>query len=212
MRKPLILIGGGGHCKSCIDVIEREGIYHIEGILDAVAEPGSKVLHYPVLGNDALIPSLIDRQHYFLITVGQIKSSEVRRKIYEQLVQQKAKLAIVVSPTATVSRYAEIGEGSIIMNDANVNAGSIVGNNVILNSGCLLEHDVVIADHVHVSTHAVLNGEVKIGEGSFVGSNSVLNQEVSIGKNVIIGSGAVVISDLIEPGTYHGVPAKRVNP
>lgn len=211
MRKPLILIGGGGHCKSCIDVIEREGIYHIEGILDSSAEPGTKLLHYPVIGNDELIPSFVAKEFYFLITVGQIKSSGVRRKIYDLLVRQNAKLAIVVSPTATVSRYAEIGDGSIIMNDANVNAGSIVGKNVILNSGCLLEHDVIVEDHVHISTHAVLNGEVKIGEGSFIGSNSVLNQEVKIGKNIIIGSGAVVISDINEPGTYHGVPAKRMN-
>jgi len=32
--KPIILIGGGGHCLSCIDVIEQTGLYQIIGILD----------------------------------------------------------------------------------------------------------------------------------------------------------------------------------
>lgn len=33
MNKPLILIGGGGHCKSVIDVVESAG-YTILGIMD----------------------------------------------------------------------------------------------------------------------------------------------------------------------------------
>jgi hypothetical protein len=30
----IFLIGGGRHCKSCIDVIEQEGLFDIAGILD----------------------------------------------------------------------------------------------------------------------------------------------------------------------------------
>ena len=32
--KEIILIGGGGHCKSVIDVIESEGQFEIVGIVD----------------------------------------------------------------------------------------------------------------------------------------------------------------------------------
>ncbi|RYE58032.1 MAG: acetyltransferase, partial [Sphingobacteriales bacterium] len=199
------------HCKSCIDVIEGEGKFAIEGILDASLKVGTQVLGYTVLGNDDLIPSLIDKGCYFLITVGQIKSGVVRKKIYERLIEYKAKLAIIISSAAIVSKHAEIGDGSIVMNGAIVNAGAVLGNNIILNTGCLVEHDVSIDNHVHLSTHAVLNGGVKIGEGSFIGSNSVVNQEVKIGKNVIVASGAVVISDLPEPGIYYGVPAKKMD-
>lgn len=211
MTKSLILLGGGGHCKSCIDVIEGEGQFTIEGILDAGLKVGTQVLGYPVLGNDDLIPSFIDKGFYFLITVGQIKSGVVRKRIYERLIAYKAKMATIISSTAIVSKHAEIGHGSIVMHGAIVNAGAIVGSNIILNTGCLVEHEVTIDNHVHVSTHAVLNGGVKIGEGSFIGSNSVVNQEVKIGKNVIVASGAVVISDLSEPGIYYGVPAKKMN-
>ena len=32
--KNIVLIGGGGHCKSCIDVIEMEKKYKILGLVD----------------------------------------------------------------------------------------------------------------------------------------------------------------------------------
>ncbi len=59
MKHPIILIGGGGHCKSCIDVIESEGKFQIKGIIDLPSELGNKVLGYPVIGNDDDIDSFV---------------------------------------------------------------------------------------------------------------------------------------------------------
>ncbi len=48
--KKIILIGGGGHCVSCIDVIEREKKFKILGLVD---NNKKKLLFgYKVLGND----------------------------------------------------------------------------------------------------------------------------------------------------------------
>ena len=33
--KDLILLGAGGHAKSCIDAVEAGGVYHIVGLIDA---------------------------------------------------------------------------------------------------------------------------------------------------------------------------------
>jgi len=33
MKEQIILIGGGGHCKSCIDVIEQKGRFAIAGTI-----------------------------------------------------------------------------------------------------------------------------------------------------------------------------------
>ena len=53
MKEQIILIGGGGHCKSCIDVIEQEGRFEIAGIVEKPDKVGEKVLGYPVIGTDA---------------------------------------------------------------------------------------------------------------------------------------------------------------
>ena len=40
----LLLIGAGGHCRSCIDVIEQEGRFRIAGVVDKVGEAESSKL------------------------------------------------------------------------------------------------------------------------------------------------------------------------
>ena len=108
--KELYLIGGGGHCKSCIDVIELEGKFTIKGIFDKKENIGKNVLGYPIVGSDEDIAKYISSQSYFLITVGQIKSPDIRIAIFENLKKQKANMAIVISPRAYVSKHAQIGE------------------------------------------------------------------------------------------------------
>ena len=50
--KEIILVGGGGHCKSVIDVIEQEAKYKIAGIIDKKELIGSNVLGYKIIGCD----------------------------------------------------------------------------------------------------------------------------------------------------------------
>jgi sugar O-acyltransferase (sialic acid O-acetyltransferase NeuD family) len=210
MRK-LILIGGGGHCKSCIDVIEAEGKYKIEGILDVTDSVGSNVLGYTIKGDDTLIDQHIEQGFDFLITIGQIKSAEKRKALYHLIKSKKGNLATVLSPSAIISKHSIIGEGTIVMNGVHINCGAKVGNNAILNTGCLIEHDVVVGDHVHVSTHAVINGGAIIRSDCFIGSNAVINQEIVIKGDAVIGAGSVVIANVDESGIYAGNPAKRLS-
>ena len=118
----LILLGGGGHCKSCIDVIEQEGNYTIAGILDKKELTGQKILAYEFIGSDADINKLVDKGYFFLITVGHIKTSSIRKKLSSLLSESNAQMATIISPRAYVSKYADIGKGTIIMHDALVNA------------------------------------------------------------------------------------------
>ena len=178
MKKKLILIGGGGHCRSCIDVIEQYEENEIVGILDKQEFMGQTVLNYEVIGTDAQIKNLSDKGYHFLITVGQIRSSQIRQKIYNELRICNASLATVISPRAYVSKHAVIEGGTIIMHDVLVNAGVHIGKNCIINSKSLLEHDVVVKDHCHISTAAVLNGSVVVHEGTFFGSNAVCKENV----------------------------------
>lgn len=156
--KDLYLIGGGGHCRSCIDVIELEGKFRIKGIFDMQENVGKSVLGYPIIANDTEIGKYISDNSYFLITIGQIKTSETRVKFYNQLKNLNAKLATIVSPRSHVSNHARIGPGTIVLHDVLVNSNVEVGDNCILNTKCLLEHDVKVGNHCHISTASVVNG------------------------------------------------------
>jgi len=195
MKKPLILIGGGGHCKACIDVIEQEGRYQIAGIIDTKERIGSEVLGYPIVGTDEEIMPLA-ANHSFLVTVGQIKSPTTRVTIFNKLKVAGAQIATIVSPLAHLSSHACLGEGCIVMHGAIVNAGAAIGNNCIINSHALVEHEAVIDDHCHLATGAIINGGAKIGTGSFVGSRAMIREGITVGAQVIVGGGVTVLRDI----------------
>ena len=195
MKPDIILIGGGGHCKSCIDVIEQENKYAIAGIVDRPGEKGHKALGYPISACDEDIPGLA-RQFYFIITLGQIKSAKKRTRLYRELKEYGATLPTIISPHAYVSPHTEIGQGTIVMHGATVNVGARVGANCIINSHALIEHDAIIHDHCHISTGAIINGGVEIGEQTFIGSRAMVREGVTVGEQVIVGGGGMVLRDI----------------
>ncbi|MFH2067769.1 MAG: NeuD/PglB/VioB family sugar acetyltransferase [Pseudomonadota bacterium] len=189
MREKIILIGGGGHCKSCIDVIEQDGTYRIEGIVDIPEKLHQKIMGYEVIATDEHLSELANDYENFFITIGQIKSPDKRIQLFNALQQLGVKMPVIISPLAYVSNHAVIGDGTIIMHHALVNAGAGIGCNCIINSKALIEHDAVIGDHCHISTAAVINGGVKIGTGSFLGSNTVCKEYIEISEGAVIGCG-----------------------
>jgi sugar O-acyltransferase (sialic acid O-acetyltransferase NeuD family) len=188
----LILIGAGGHARSCIDVIEQQGQYQIAGLIGMPDEVLTKHLGYVIIGTDSNLPELAKNYRYALITIGQIQTAEHRILLYQQALQFGFQLPIIIAPTAHVSRHAVLGAGTIVMHGAIVNAGAKVGNNCIINTLALLEHDTIVEDHCHIATSATLNGDVAVGAGSFVGSGSVIKEGVAIGKDCRVGIGLTV--------------------
>ena len=190
MKPKLILIGGGGHCKSCIDVIEQENKFIIAGVID-VNTSISDLLGYPLLGHDEDLAMLKLSYDYALITTGQIKTPAIRIRLLDYAKSLGFKLPTIISPRAYVSKHAKIGNGTIVMHDALINAGAIVGNNCIINTKALIEHDAVIEDNCHISTGAIINGGVNVKQGSFVGSNAVTKESIQTNENDFIKAGAV---------------------
>jgi len=190
--KEIILIGGGGHCKSVIDVIEEEGTFEIAGIVDVPELLGSIVLGYKVIGTDRDLSHLSKKYKNALITIGQIKSPDTRIKLYEATKEAGFVLPSIVSPRAYISKHSNLGEGSIIMHDALINADVEIGNNCIINTKALVEHDSKIGNHCHISTNAVLNGGVRVGSGSFIGSGTVIKEGSSIKLNSVLTAGSII--------------------
>lgn len=204
MKPELILVGGGGHCRSVIDAIEEAGQFKIAGIVDIKENVGRKVFDYPIIGSDDDLERLAMKYTFFLVTVGQIKTCVPRFRIYEMLKNMGAVMASIVSPTAYVSKHAYIGPGTVVLHGATVNAGAVIGENCIINSHALVEHDVVIGSHCHISTGAIVNGGTKVGNRTFIGSRSVLRQEIEIGKGCVVQAGSLVFKDIRSDSVFKG--------
>lgn len=207
MYRPLILLGGGGHCKSVIDAAESAG-YLILGVLDMPKDFGKEILPgHKVIGTDDDIPSYVDKAD-FIITVGFIKNPAIRIKLYNKVKESGGKLATVIASTAHVSKYASLGEGTVVMHQAVVNAGVKIGDNCIINTFSNIEHDATVGNQCHISTGTMVNGDCRIGERVFMGSQSVLANGIEVADDVIIGAGSVVCKSIKQKGVYIGNPAK----
>ena len=194
----IILIGTGGHARSCIDVIELTGQYQIAGLVEKVDFQTVENLGYPTIGTDDDLPELRKKFKNAIITVGQIQSAGIRVKLFNLLSDLDYQLPVIVSPRAHVSSRRNIGAGTIIMHDVLVNANAKIGQNCIINTKALIEHDVEVSDHCHIATGAIVNGGVTIGYESFIGSAAVTKHSISIGEKCVIGAGCIIKTD-VEP-------------
>jgi len=192
----ILLIGAGGHARSCIDVLEEENQFEIAGLIEKGESISNESLGYPIMGTDDDLKVLRQQYKNALVTVGQIKSPAIRVKLYQSLIELDFTLPTIISPKAYVSKHAQIGEGSIVMHGVIINANAKIGNNCIINNKTLIEHDAEIGDHCHIATGAIINGAVSVGDKTFVGSGVVTKQSISIGNNCIIGAGVFLKNDI----------------
>ncbi len=213
MREKLVLIGGGGHTKSCIDVIQEEGRFDIVGIVENPDYPapghGSQVLGYQVIGTDDDLPGLVKTYGNFLITIGQIYKPVARIRLFEKIRALGGHFPVIISPHAYVSPTALVGPGTIVMHHAVINTEARVGMNCIINTGALIEHEAVTGDHCHISTYAIVNGQCTVGSCTFIGSRTVLSNNISIPDDTVISAGSVVLRSIELPGTYIGNPLQK---
>lgn len=207
--KKLLLIGGGGHCKSCIDVIELTKKFQIIGIIDQEAMLNTTVLGYPVIGTDDSILNFKNEADYFFVSLGKITHSLKRKELFIFLEKNNLNIPTIISPSALVSNHAVIQSGTIIMHHAIVNANAHIGKNCIINSKALIEHDATIDSHSHISTGTIVNGNATIKENCFIGSNSTVNLGVTIHENSIIASQSLVTKSLTKAGNYRGIPVDK---
>ena len=183
-------------------MLEQEGKFNIAGVVERNGGNKEPILGYLVLGTDSDLPQLSKRFQYALVTIGQIRSAESRKRLYAQLKELNFTLPTVISPRAYVSPHANLGLGTIVMHDALVNAGTQIGENCIINSKSLIEHDVLVGDHCHISTGGILNGEVHVGQESFVGSSSVVREGIKIGSQSFVAGGTKVMRELPPNANY----------
>ena len=210
--RKLLLIGGGGHCRSVADSALRLGCYDKLGIIEKVS-PGSSssCSQIPVIGTDDDLPELFHAGWTdAFITVGSIGNTSLRRRLYRLVKNIGFSVPTIVDPSAVVSQSAVLQEGVFVGKRTVVNAGSEVGRCVILNTGSVIEHDCRIGDFSHVSPGAVLCGMVQVGHDSHIGAGSVVRQEITVGDHTVIGLGSVVVHSIPGDVTAYGNPCKVV--
>jgi sugar O-acyltransferase (sialic acid O-acetyltransferase NeuD family) len=211
MNKRILLIGGGGHCKSVLDSLLELNEYTKIGIVDKKEKIGKLVMGTPVVGCDDDLPALFKGGYgYAFVTVGSIGNPTIRVKLFSLIVEIGYEIPVIIDGSAIVSNYAKINTGAFIGKQTIINAGAHIKEGSIINSGAIVEHDCQIGAFSHIAPGVVLGGEAVVGEKTHIGSNATVKQQVIIGSNSIIGMGSVVLQNIDSNTMAYGNPCKEV--
>lgn len=202
--KKLAILGASGHGKVVADTAECCGWHAIEFFDDAWPELQHNGA-WPVIGDTAALLERIKQFDGVMVAIG---NNSIRHAKLLELQAAGARLCNLVHPAATLSRYAVLGEGSVVFAGAVVNVDARIGLGAIINTGCSIEHDCELGAAVHVSPGARLAGGVTVGNLSWIGIGASVRQLVRIGNDVMVGAGAAVTADVEDELTVVGVPAR----
>ena len=210
-KEKIIVVGGGGHAKVVISIIKKLEIYDIIGYTDI--EDKGNILGIKYLGTDDSL------NYYFnesiitnaVLGIGQIKSSEIRVKIYKKLKGLGYTLPAIVSPDAIINEDVKICEGTVVMDGVVVNSGTKIGRAVILNTKSSVDHDCVIGNFTHIAPGVTISGGVGVGNNVLLGTGAIVTECKSICNDVIVGAGATVVKNIEKTGIYIGTPAKKMD-
>ncbi len=193
----LVMLGGGGHCRECIEAIEQAGVYRIYGVIDTYAEPGTLVAGYPVLGDNGRLEQLRKDGIFHLVLAYSIATSPAERLAhFRRLTALGHIFPAIVHPKAAVNKHAIVGAGAQIMPGAVVGSKAIIGDACIVNSNAVVSHDCELGGNVHVAPGALLAGGVRVGDNSVIGMGATVYMRTRIGANVVIYNGAAIFAEV----------------
>jgi sugar O-acyltransferase (sialic acid O-acetyltransferase NeuD family) len=212
-EKQICIVGTGGFAREvycCLeDIFNLNGLSFENRVVFSDVDSCEKDF---VLMGEKTIPiikeSNLDFSKYvFFIAVGE---TVIRKKIVEKYSEYNVQYATIIHPSAIISNYANIGEGSIVTANCVITCNIKIGKQAHLNLGTTIGHDCVIGDYFTTAPSVNLSGNCEIGDSVYIGTNACVKQGIVICDNVTIGMGSVVVKDIKESGVAYGNPCKLV--
>jgi len=204
--KNLAILGAGGHGEIAAEIAEQTG-WNIS-FFDNSYPQIQACAHWDIVGGEACLLAYINEYDGVFIAIG---NNSIREKKQKELKYAGFNIATLISPSAIISQYANIGEGVLVVGNACINIGAHIHNGVIINTGATIDHDCIVDEFVHISPGVNLAGEVKVGARTWVGIGSTVIHQIEIGHDTILGAGSVVVNNLPAEITAVGCPARVTN-
>jgi sugar O-acyltransferase (sialic acid O-acetyltransferase NeuD family) len=209
----IVILGTGGNCidilDTLLDINDRRGeqVYECLGFLDDnPAKQGLAFGGVKVLGPLALARQLTDC--CFVFGIGSTANHWKRGEIFARLGVEDERFETVVHPTASVSRFAVVGAGTVVFQNVTITSHARVGRHVYILPNSVISHDDVIGDFTCIAGGVAVAGNVRVGQGCYLGSNATLKDGIQVGDACLIGMGSTVLHDVPENSVVVGNPAR----
>lgn len=208
-EKQYCIVGTGGFARemlTCILDTLVETDYSIQEIavfmVDDASYKDSEIMGVPVIKQSEFVPE----KFKVVVAIGDPKE---RKRVVNEL-PQDTEYASIIHPTAVISKWVEMGEGSIVTAGTILTCNIEIGKHAHLNLHTTIGHDCHIGDYFTTAPGANVSGNCIIGDCVYFGTNSSVRQGVKICDNVTIGMGGVAIKNIEYEGVYIGNPLRKL--
>lgn len=200
--RQLTLYGCGGHARSVASTALASGFNSVI-FIDEKARPDEKIIGFPVIIKPPAESADMD---VFAAAGDNVK----RELLYNTLQASTNNIVTVRHPSAIISPEAQLEDALFLGALCVIGPEAKIGANSIINTGAIIEHECSVGSHSHIAIGARMAGRSHIGARSFLGAGAIVIDGIRITDNVVIGAGSVVIKDITKPGTYVGIPARKL--
>jgi sugar O-acyltransferase (sialic acid O-acetyltransferase NeuD family) len=209
----IVILGTGGTSRDILDTLNDVNarssvpVYECVGFLDDNAkEWGKQLAGVPVLGGLRLAAGLFDCQ--FTNGIGSPTNFWRKEAIIARTGQAADRFATIIHPTASVSRTARIGRGTVILQNVTISSNVQIGDHVVILPNSVISHDAVIGDYTCITGGVCISGEATIGKACYLGTNSSIIGGITVGDGCLVGMGSVVLRDVPRNSVVVGNPAR----
>jgi sugar O-acyltransferase (sialic acid O-acetyltransferase NeuD family) len=136
-----------------------------------------------------------------------VADPESREKIAKKLPKNTKFFSFVHPTVLMMSDNIEIGEGGFIGAYSILTSNIKIGKHALLNRGVHVGHDCRIGDYFSAMPGSIVSGNVTIGNSVYLGTNASVREKISICDRVTVGLNSGVVKNIVQKGTYIGVPA-----
>ena len=208
----LVILGTSGNSLEILEaVLDSHGAdtssrFAVEGFLDDDPNKwGQDILGYPVIGPLSQAHRIDDVK--FINGIGSTNSFKRKPEIIAGLGIPDEKFATIIHPSATVSRFAKIGVGTIVLQNAVIGTRVQIGRHVQILPLSVVSHDSQVDDFATIAGGVSVSGYVHLGRACYIGSAAAIRNNVHIGSEALVGMGSVVLNDVAAQTVVAGVPA-----
>jgi len=163
----LLILGAGSHGRDVMEIAESHHIFNKISFLDDFAEGDN------IIGKCSDAASLREEYPCAFVAIGDNKR---RKKLAMYLKAHHFLIPKLVASTATVSSNAVIGEGTVIMPQANVGACN-VGDFCIIAQSSNINTDSVVSNFAMVDCGAIVSRGAILGETAIVKSGEIYSKK-----------------------------------
>jgi sugar O-acyltransferase (sialic acid O-acetyltransferase NeuD family) len=198
----LLIIGTGGQGKVVLDCAESryEEITFMTNDLNT-----KKIGNFPILfEHEISFEYILNNFDEIIVAVGDNKT---RLNLTEKYLSMGIKLAKIIHPSASVSKFAEINCGTVVCANTVIGPFAKLGRANVVSIGGIVAHDCQFGDGVRISPNAVVAGTCSIGKNTWICIGANISNNIQIGENSVVGAGAVVLKHIPDKVLVAGIPA-----